>query len=250
MNILISSSKTMNRPINQKISNNSADFTQPVFYQESQLLIKQLQTYSLNDLKTIMKTSDQLTDQAYYQIQHFNQSDQLPAIFYFSGDVYKGLRSIKWQRSDYLFANSHLKIISGLYGLLRPLDLIRAYRLEMGYKINFNKNQNLYDFWQGKIALNLIKESLIINLLSEEYFRVIKRYIPANQLISPRFLTEYPHQNFKFIAKHAKFGRGLLASWLIKNKTNQITKFTFKNYQFNHQLTKNINEPIIVFKMN
>ncbi len=250
MNILISSSKTMNHPVNHKISDYLAESSQPVFYQESQLLMSQLQSYSINDLKQIMKTSDQLTDRIYYQIQHFNQVDQFPAIFYFSGDVYKGLNSIKWQKSDYLYANSHLKIISGLYGILKPLDLIQAYRLEMGYKIKLAHNQNLYDFWQDKIALSLQNESLLINLLPQEYFRVIKNYCQPSQLIIPHFLTKYPGNNFKFVAIHAKFGRGLLASWLIKNKTDQIVDFNFKNFRFNSELTNNILEPIIVFEPN
>ena len=250
MNILISSSKTMNRPTNQKITDYSTDFTQPIFYHESQLLMKQLQSYSINDLKKIMKTSDQLTNGIYNQIQHFNRSEQFPAIFYFSGDVYKGLNSIKWQKPDYLYANSHLKIISGLYGILKPLDLIKAYRLEMGYKIKFAHNQNLYDFWQDKIALSLQNQSLLINLLPQEYFRVIKNYCQPSRLITPRFLTKYPDNSLKFVAIHAKFGRGLLASWLIKNKTDQIVNFSFKKFKFNSELTHNILKPIIVFEPN
>jgi len=249
MLVLISSSKTMHQPIHQFKMNNSLISTQPVLSSDSQILIDYLQGLSIQQIKKMMHISSSLANKTYLEIQNFNHLPKFRAIDFFDGDIYKGLKVHNWSVIDYNQAQKHLRILSGLYGLLRPLDLIKSYRLEMGYKIKFDSYSSLYDFWGTKIADHLPDLNPIINLLSIEYFQAIKPYVKQNKIISPKFLSQYPDQSYKFVAIHAKIGRGLLANWLIHYQTTDLTNFMVENYYYDQTLSTKYQQPTIVYKL-
>jgi len=236
----------MHEPINH--SNNPLESTQPVLVDDSQILINYLQALSIEQLKKMMKISPSLANKTYLEIQDFNHLRQFKAINFFDGDIYQGLGANNWLPTDYLDAQKQLRIISGLYGVLKPSDLIKPYRLEMGYKIKFDSYCNLYDFWGDKIFNHLPKSGPIINLLSEEYFKIIKPFVDQSAVISPKFLSQYPDQSYKFVAIHGKVGRGLLASWLIRHQTTDLTNFMIQNYQYDQKLSKKYHQPTIVYQ--
>lgn len=248
MKILLSSSKTMAKrvcPVGDSYC------SEPFFKSDAILINDQLKTLSLEELAKLMKISNKISTVTKNNIDTFSSSKNSlhPAICYFAGDIYKGLQYLNWEPADYYYANSHLAIISGLYGYLRPLDLIGSYRLEMGYPIKI-KDRTLASFWSNKISDKLSNEAIVINLLSVEYSRVISPEIKT-KIISPIFLTQINNEIPRFIAIHAKLARGLMASWLIKNKITTIKdllSFNQNNYYLSKDLTKDDRQPVFIYK--
>lgn len=167
------------------------------------------------------------------------------AVFAFKGDVYTGLNAETMSDIELEFAQRHLRILSGLYGWLRPLDLIQAHRLEMGTKLAVGKHENLYDYWQKKVVAQLLSElkhlqsNLIINLASNEYFDLIGHGLSGIQYVSPAF-KEYKNGEYKMISFFAKKARGLMASFIIRNKIDQpedLIAFDLEGYHFNASLS-------------
>ena len=171
--------------------------------------------------------------------------DRKQAILAFKGDVYQGLNVQSYTERDFTFAQKHLRILSGLYGLLKPLDLIQPHRLEMGTKLKTEKGDTLYDFWGDNIPDSIFRElsthknQSIINLASIEYFKAVSRIESKTMVINPVF-KDYSKGTYKIISFFAKKARGTMASFIIKNRITSpagIKNFTEDGYQFNDSMS-------------
>ncbi|MDW0360722.1 peroxide stress protein YaaA [Vreelandella venusta] len=218
--------------------------TQPDFLDHSQPLIEILRDYSPQQLSDLMGISDKLAGLNAARFADwqppFTLDNAKPAVQAFQGDVYTGLEANTFSDDDNLFAQQHLRILSGLYGLLRPLDLIQAYRLEMGTKLPNHAGKDLYAYWKPTLtqALNsAIEESgsnVLVNLASNEYFKAIDTKKLAARIITPVFKDE-KNGSFKIISFYAKKARGLMSAWIIQQQINdpeQLTAFDVAGYRF------------------
>ena len=232
-------------------------FTQPAFLEESQKLIAVARQLSPAQIGSLMQISDKL---AVLNAERFNdwQPNFTPdnarqAILAFKGDVYTGLQAETFSEEDFDYAQQHLRMLSGLYGLLRPLDLMMPYRLEMGIKLANPAGKDLYSFWDEKItrALNEMLASqgdnVLINLASDEYFKSVKPKLLNGEIIKPVFLDE-KNGKFKVISFYAKKARGLMSRYIIQNRLTQpeqLKAFDVDGYFFDAEASKG-NE--LVFK--
>lgn len=214
----------------------------PEFLESTKQLIDIFKKLSSDDLAKLMSISPKLATTNYERFQNwhtdFNLDNARQAILAFKGDVYEGLHVEDFNDADLKFAQSHLRILSGLYGLLRPLDLIQPYRLEMGIRLKNGNNTNLYQFWGEKLTnkLNeeLSKSPVLINLASNEYFKAIKPKALNAKIIQPIFLDK-SKDDYKVISFYAKKARGLMSRFIIKNSINHsddIKSFNLEGYQF------------------
>ncbi|TVQ45925.1 MAG: YaaA family protein [Gloeocapsa sp. DLM2.Bin57] len=224
--------------------------TRPIFQEEEQFLVNYLQTLSTEQLGKILQVSESLATLNYQRYQSFTTTQKQAAILAYRGDVFQQLEIEKFQDTDYLFAQEHLRIISGLYGILRPLDQIRPYRLEMNTRL---KSENLSKFWTEKVSKYLNRElekhqtKVLINLASDEYYRVINpKYFPY-PILKVSF-KEIRDGKLKTIGLLAKKSRGLMTNWIIKNKIydpSQLKDYSgLLGYNYNESLS---NEQEIVF---
>lgn len=183
------------------------------------------------------------------QLWSIEPAQQLPAIDAFLGDIYSGLQVQSLSEQDRLYANTHLSILSGLYGLLKPLDSILPYRVEMAYKFPGLPNPSLYDFWGDSIGQALPKADTYIDVSAAEYTKAIWPYLPNAHVITPKFMTVSPKTNEPvFVVVHAKIARGAFARWLIVNKVNDISElknFNELGYVFDKNLSSD-NQPVFV----
>ncbi|SUG21584.1 UPF0246 protein YaaA [Salmonella enterica subsp. arizonae] len=212
-------------------------YTQPELLDHSQQLIHQARQLSAPQIARLMGISDKLADlnaTRFHDWQpHFTPDNARQAILAFKGDVYTGLQAETFSDADFDFAQQHLRMLSGLYGLLRPLDLMQPYRLEMGIRLENPRGKDLYQFW-GDIITDKLNETLasqgdrvVINLASEEYFKSVKPKKLNAELIKPVFLDE-KNGKFKVISFYAKKARGLMSRFIIENrltKPEQLTAF-------------------------
>jgi hypothetical protein len=168
------------------------------------------------------------------------------ALFAFRGDVYDGMDADTFSTDDTLAAQQHLRILSGLYGVLRPLDLMHPYRLEMGTDIKIGRNSNLYEFWQKKITARIRKDldesdsNLLINLASVEYFKAIDAKKLKVEIVTPEF-RDLKNGEYKMVSFWAKRARGMMTRFILQNKINsteQLQGFDSEGYYFNHHLSK------------
>jgi len=214
-------------------------YTQAKMLGDSQLLINDLSKFSPQDLSKLMGISDKLSVLNFSRYQTwqlpFDKDNARQALFAFKGDVYTGMDAYSFDKDDIDFAQKNLRILSGLYGLLRPLDLIQPYRLEMGSKLKNARGKNLYDFWGDKISNALNKElaktdkPLLINLASNEYFKSVHSKKLNADVITPIF-KDIKNGKYKIISFFAKKARGLMSAYIIKNKLTQATQLK----EFNH----------------
>lgn len=222
----------------------TSDYSKPQFMPETQQLVEVCKKLSANELAKLMSISPKLAEVNYQRFQdwhaNFTPDNARQAILAFKGDVYSGLHVEDFTDKDLSFAQSHLRILSGLYGVLRPLDLIQPYRLEMGIRLKNGHNSNLYQFWGDKLTDHLNKElaqsanPTLINLASNEYFKAIKAKQLKASIIQPIFLDKSKGE-FKVISFYAKKARGLMSRFIIKNNINQsndIKSFNLEGYQF------------------
>ncbi len=249
MKILISTSKTMNYSPSDEIEELSR--TNPVYLDTANKINFQLSKLSRIELQKIMKTSPKLTSQAIASINLYNldTTDVYPAIRYFSGDIYKGIKKLSWTADDCDYAQDNLRIISGLYGILKPLDQIKRYRLEMGYRLKNKEFKYLDKFWKDKIAIQLKDEKLIFNLLPIEYSKAVLPLPNNPTIISPQFLVENELGLLKNIIINTKLTRGLMASWLITNRIKtdqQIRLFNLDGYSYSQAITKDPTKPVFI----
>ncbi len=238
MKFLISPAKTLDLTSEPSLTLSSA----PQLTQESQLLIKALSNYSPADIASLMKLSDKLATlnvSRYQAWQEKHTSDNSrQAIYTFMGDVYTGLDAYSLNEDNMQYAQQNLRILSGLYGLLKPLDLMQAYRLEMGTKLANSRGSNLYQFWGDIIVDKLNQElqegELLVNLASNEYFKAVNKKKLISPLVSPNFLDEKNGQ-FKVISFYAKKARGLMARYLIENRCQtleELKAFDLAGYRY------------------
>ncbi len=222
----------------------SGKFSQPQFLEESDKLIKVLRGLDPEDIQDLMHISSKLAELNVSRYlnweQPFSPKNSRPAIFAFKGDVYAGMEAQQFTERDLNFAQKHLRILSGLYGVLRPLDLIQPYRLEMGVGLKNNRGASLYDFWGEQLgvaistALQDQKDKLLINLASNEYFKAIKGKTGDAEIITPIF-KDFKNGQYKVISFFAKKARGLMSSYIIKNQIkdkNGLTAFKGDGYRF------------------
>ncbi len=225
------------------------DYSHLDFKSEAKELIGELRKLKVNEIGELMSLSEKLSLLNYERYQNyssdFSEENAKQAIMAFKGDVYTGFQLEEYNDKDFEFAQNHLRILSGLYGLLRPLDLIQPYRLEMKIKLNNSKGKNLYSFWGAKIAekishqLSYIKSDTLVNLASNEYFKAVDRKVLSCDILTPVF-KEKKGDKYKVVAFFAKKARGAMSDFIIKNKITDIEKlksFEWGNYQYNSQLS-------------
>ncbi|MFT5702771.1 MAG: cytoplasmic iron level regulating protein YaaA (DUF328/UPF0246 family) [Rickettsiales bacterium] len=249
MFIIISPAKSLN--FESKIP--PIKTTTPVFIKEIKELINNFNKLSALDLEKLMKISPNLAELNFSRFQNFSENfttiNSKPALFLFDGDVYKSIDVENYDEKDLEFAQNHLRILSGLYGILRPLDLMQGYRLEMGTKSKNIIGTNLPEFWQDKIADFFNKElknqiePTIINLASSEYFDAVD-FKKINGKIINIIFKEKKGDSYKIIGIFAKKARGLMADFIIKNKVEKsedLKGFKVGNYRFRSELSDNNN---------
>ena len=219
-------------------------YTLPRLLEHSQSLIDASRTLSATDIASLMSVSEkiaQLNVQRFRDWQSdFDFSNARQALFAFKGDVYTGLDAYALDDEHIEYAQQHLRMLSGLYGLLRPLDLMMPYRLEMGTKLKNERGSNLYQFW-GNIITDLInadlaeqQSELLVNLASDEYYKSVKESKIQAEIIKPVFLDE-KNGKYKVISFYAKKARGLMARFIVENKIQRVEdlkSFSTDGYYF------------------
>jgi len=219
----------------------------PNHLKKSSELVEVLSNKSPDDLRSLMSISESLADLNFERYKDwslpFTTENARPAVLSFSGDTYIGLdAAASFSESDYEFAQKTLRILSGLYGVLRPLDLIQPYRLEMGTKLETEHGSNLYDYWGDTITDSLNKdldqspgENVLINLASNEYFKSVRVDQLQCEIITPSFLDRKEGGDYKTVSFYAKRARGSMASWIIKNRIpspEDFSDFSENGYSF------------------
>ncbi|MEL6122148.1 MAG: peroxide stress protein YaaA [Bacteroidota bacterium] len=239
MLVLLSPAKSLNEDINVDI-----EMTKPKNTAAAGKLVKVLREYSEGDMMSLMDISSSLAKENRRRYQNFKlrgaASQSTPAVHLFAGDVYRGLGADDLTVEEMTFAQSHVRILSGLYGLLRPLDGIQPYRLEMGTSLPTDQGKNLYQFWDKQIT-NQINASLrelsgktVVNLASNEYFKAVHRSKLKADVLDINF-KEWRDGELKFISFSAKVARGLMTRYIIKNgitDTADLKGFDYEGYGF------------------
>lgn len=227
-------------------------YTIPDYLKESQTLINRMRDFSALDIAELMHVSSKIAELNFDRYESWNAKftpeNAKQSVLAFMGDVYTGLDASTLKQADLNYAQKHLRILSGLYGLLRPLDLMKAYRLEMGTRLETESGKNLYEFWDMKITDGLnaqmkkIKSSSLINLASNEYFKSVKAKQIAGDVITPSF-KEYKNGDYKMIGIYAKKARGLMSRYIIQNRLKDpedLKSFDEAGYQYNKKLSKDL----------
>ena len=225
------------------------EFTNPVFLKEAGMLVKKLRGYSVNELKQLMGISGSLAQLNFNRYQSWNFSptiaDAKQAVMVFNGDVYAGLEAWSLTEGLLLKSQERLRILSGLYGVLKPLDLIQPYRLEMATDSSMGKYRGMYDFWGKKILGEILKalrasgSHFLVNLASDEYFKSIAIKEPGVEIIKPEF-KEFNAGNYRMVSFYAKKARGMMTRFILENSITQpeeIKAFNAEGYIFNPHLS-------------
>ena len=230
------------------------DSTVPGLLEHSNELIKYLKSLNPQEVSSLMGLSDKLGALNYERFQEwetpFTKSNSKQAILAFKGDVYQGLDAESLSETELIWAQKHVRILSGLYGVLKPLDLMQAYRLEMGTKFPTNRGKNLYEFWNSIITDELnrtfsSKKATLLNLASNEYFKSINSSELKANVITPIFMDR-KNGKYKIISFFAKKARGLMTRYVIKNQIEDIAdiqNFEEGGYFFNEEMSKD-NKPV------
>ena len=233
-------------------------FTQPELLEHSEELMSVCRDLTPAQIGSLMKISDKLAGLNAARFaewsQPFTQDNAKQAVLAFNGDVYGGLDAQTLSDADLDYAQSHLRILSGLYGVLKPLDLMQAYRLEMGTKLENPRGKNLYEFWGSVIAekLNTVlaeqDSKYLVNLASNEYFKAVDKKALNAQIITPHF-KDCKNGQYKVISFYAKKARGMMARYIIENKITQLSDlkhFTVAGYYFSSDATAKELEPVFL----
>lgn len=214
--------------------------------EDSAELIDVMREKSVSDISSLMHVSEELATlnasrYAEYEDEHTRKNSR-PAALAFNGDVYHGLNAGEFDARDFTEAQKTLRILSGLYGLLRPLDLIQPYRLEMGTRLKTPRGKDLYQWWGDRVTDQLRSDlddspgtGFIVNLASAEYFSVVDAEALGARVISPRFEDRDADGRPRIVSFHAKRARGLMASWLVRNRVrtaSAVTDFEADGYTF------------------
>ncbi len=217
----------------------------PQFVNDASKLINNLKKYSPKKLSKLMSLSDALSELNVERYQNWsvnhNSEKANSAGLIFDGEVYTGLDAANFSKKQMEYAQNNLRILSGLYGILKPLDMVHPYRLEMGTKLKTGRNNNLYEFWGDKIVnevnelLSDQKERTLVNLASNEYFKVINKKKLKGEIITPMF-KDFNNDKYKVVMVYAKKARGMMANYIIKNKIEKVEDlkgFNEAGYCFN-----------------
>lgn len=245
MLLVISPAKTLDYETPVKIAVHSM----PAYLDDSQKLVERARHYSELDLMEIMAISAKIAavNVERFRDWHtpFTPENARQALLAFKGEVYGGLGAETFSEGDLEFAQQHLRILSGLYGLLRPLDLMQPYRLEMGRRIDNERGKNLYEFWGSILTeglnaqLQALNSRALINLASSEYFKAVKPKLLQVEIITPEF-KDYKNGQYKMMGVYAKRARGLLSRYIIQQRIMEpeaIKGFAEEGYSFNAELT-------------
>jgi uncharacterized protein len=244
MKIVISPAKSLDFESQLPIEN----YTKPAFIKEAKIINKELKSLKPKDLSQLMDISDNLAQLNWQRNKNFKTpftpQNSRPAIFAFNGDVYTGLDAYSISVDKMNTLQEKLRILSGQYGILKPLDLIQAYRLEMGTKLVIGESKNLYEFWKQTITTTLNKElkknELFINLASTEYFSAIDVKKLKVQVITPEF-KDYKDGKLKMISFFAKKARGMMVRFIIDKNVETIDElkaFNYEGYRYDANLSK------------
>lgn len=243
---ILSPAKDMNvLPREERATSKS---TKPQFMGEAKALIEDLRQFKKDELKELMKISDKLAVLNYDRYANWNKnhsgSNASQALYSFTGEAYRGLDAATLKASDAEYAQKVFHVLSGLYGVLRPLDLIQPYRLEMGTKYGFRDKKNLYDFWGNKITENIEKaveaspgEKVLVNLASNEYSKVIDFKKLKYKVVNPSFYEER-NGKLKMITVYTKKARGMMTRFIIENrieKLEDLKAFDLDGYYFSNE---------------
>ena len=249
MLIVVSPAKTLDYDTPPK----TQKFTIPDYLDDSAELIHRMRELSSLDISELMKVSTKIADLNFDRFEAWNkkftQKNAKQAVLAFKGDVYTGLDAENFTAKDFTFAQKHFRMLSGLYGVLRPLDLMQAYRLEMGTRLSTDRGKNLYEFWGDEVTeglnaqLKAIKSKYLINLASNEYFKVVRPKVLKAEIITPAF-KELKNGDYKMIGVYAKKARGLLSRYIIQNQLSDIEdikSFDMDGYKFNKKVSEGNN---------
>ena len=248
MKILISPAKSLDFQNNVETSYSS----EPLFANKAKQINNILKELSAPDLGGLMSISPKLSDLNWLRNQDFqkNNSKEKQAIFAFNGDVYEGIDANNISKSNHDKLQKTLRILSGLYGILKPFDKIKPYRLEMGTKLQVNGSENLYKFWSENITDSIIdemsSEEILINLASNEYFDAFNNEKFNGKIISPVF-KDFKNGKLKIISFYAKKARGLMVRYIVDNNIsnyNDLLGFNLDNYAYNESETIDENKPV------
>lgn len=252
MKIVISPAKSLD----YKTSLPTANYTEPFFLESAKKLNKILAKKKPKDLSSLMSISDKLAQLNWERNQNFSlpftPENARPAVYAFNGDVYQGLDVFTLGENKLDKLQDSLRILSGLYGILRPLDLMQPYRLEMGTSLSIGKNKNLYEFWKKSITDHLNSElgedELFVNLASNEYFSAVDAKALKVPVISPVF-KDWKNDKLKIISFYAKKARGSMVRYIIDSNAqtlDDIRGFNLDEYQFSKEHTLKENEPVFI----
>ncbi len=246
MLVVISPAKTLDYETPPK----TKQYSVPGFLDQTQQLVNLLRSYSARDLAELMHISGRLAELNFERFRRwstpFTPRNAKAAVLAMKGDVYTGLDAESFNDADFAFAQDHLRILSGLYGVLRPLDLMQAYRLEMGSKLPNPAGRDLYAFWGETITAALNRElqtrepAILINLASNEYFKSVKPRLVHGRVITPQF-KERKDGKYRIIGVFAKKARGLMSRYIIRNRIadpEALKQFDLEGYCFDPSLSK------------
>jgi len=233
----------------------TSKYTVPEFLEESEKLVGKLKKMSPGQLSKLMDISKDLGELNFQRYQSwslpFTPENAKQAVLAFNGDVYQGLQANSLSEEKLELAQRRLRILSGLYGVLKPLDLIQPYRLEMGTDLNYYKSKNLYEFWNPQLTKNVKKavdesgSPLLVNLASKEYFKSIDTKILKTEIITPEF-RDLRDGKYIIISFFAKKARGLMTRFILENdikKVSDLQAFDMDGYNFNPRMSQS-NKPV------
>ena len=244
--ILLHSSKTM-----RAAEPASHPYQRPALLEKSETLATYLRELSASQLASAMQLSPVMAEKTRSLVESWSvdPANARPALDAFLGDIYSGLQVQTFSEDDRRYANDHLFILSGLYGILRALDSIHPYRLEMGYRLPDEPFRNLYTFWQTDLAAQLPPNADIVNLSAVEYTKALLPHLPHVNVVTPKFLTVSPKTGEPvFVTVHAKIARGAFARWLIQRRVDDLShlhEFDQLGYSFD-QSRSTPEQPVFV----
>lgn len=246
MIILISPAKKLDL----EPSDNPIEPSQPRLLSQTKILARTAKSQTAADLKKLMHLSDNLAELNADRYKAFRlggrSNSAKPAVLTFNGDVYLGLDAKSLSAKQMKYAQEHLRILSGLYGLLKPMDVIQPYRLEMGVRLENPRGKNLYEFWGNKISRTIMSDlkddnsKVVVNLASNEYFKAVDKKALKAPVITPSFLN-VKDGNARSLMFYAKRARGLMARWMIENGVDDpggLFDFNVEGYRYNKKLSE------------
>jgi cytoplasmic iron level regulating protein YaaA (DUF328/UPF0246 family) len=223
----------------------------------SQELVRLMAAKSPEEIGNLMNISDDLAELNWQRFQEWEpevtRQNSRPAVLAFKGDVYQGLEAATFSSTDFTYAQKYLRILSGLHGVLRPLDLIQPYRLEMGSQVNNPLGRNLYEFWGTDVTDSIAEElsvhrtKVLVNLASKEYFSVVDPERLEHCVVSPVF-KDFNRGEYRIISFFAKRARGAMASWMIRDRVQTVkalSNFTGMGYRYSSELS-DLNHPTFI----